>query len=412
MTEAAAHEQLRARVMTDADTISHGEAAGSRLASVDLGSALDPFGDAGLLAAGKVNLIALDAIVDRLGARWPLRRDQVLEHADRTVARRLQSNGYHVRVSETDFLICQPELGRFSGQAACLQILREILAHFIGDGAQADQSVLQVTKVSPTEIQGSRVRVSAVERGERQEREAAAPPVSVMERWTPFVAADGRELSVTCDLAPVYELRSFGRIGCRMVRSVQVVGSGERLTAAMVRALPPGDILRIDLATVAHGINRLAETQGEARHPSLIVPVSFVSLSSQRGRMEIARLLMDVRARVERGVICQIGDIDGVPECSLSPIVALIRPYCLFVIAHLDKVPGAPSFSRLKRSGLQGLSMDCPPVASEAALLRWMTTTIQAARQVVRSTLLYGVASPRHAAFAAQFGATHASLSQ
>ena len=397
--------------MTDVDAISEGAAVGSRLASVDLGSALDPFGDAGLLAAGKVNLIALDAIVERLGPRWALRRDQIHEHVDRTIQRRLQSRGFHVRVSDTDFLICQPELGRFSGQAACLQILREILTYFIGDGARADDSVLQVTKVSATEIQGSPVRACEVEQGERIEREADAPAPRAMDRWTPFVAADGRELSVTCDLAPVYELGSFGRIGCRMVRRVQVVSSGEVLTAAMIRALPPGDILRIDLATVAHGTNRLKATAGDGRHPGLIVPVSFTSLSSQRGRTEIARVLMDVRGLVERGVICQIGDIDGVPQGSLIQVVALIRPYCLLVVAHLDSgVPAAATLSRVKRSGLQGLAVDCTPLLSDAAMLRWMTTTIHSVRQVVRSTLLYSVASPRHAAFAAQLGATHASI--
>ncbi len=383
------------------------------MASVDLGSALDPFTDAGLLAAGKVNLIALDAIVERLGPRWALRRDQIHEHVDRTLQRRLPSSGYHVRVSETDFLICQPGLGRFAGQAACLRLLREILTYFIGDGAQADAGVLQVTQVSATEIQGSKVRVCDVEQGECMERAAGAPEPRAMNRWTPFVAADGRELSVTCDLAPVFELRSFGRIGCRMVRKVRVVGSDEVLTAAMVRALPQGDILRIDLATVAHGINQLEKAERDERQPSLIIPVTFTSLSSQRGRTKIAGLLMDVRCRVERGVICQIGDIEGVPECSLSQVVALIRPYCLLVIAHIDSgTATAATLSRLKRSGLQGLSVDCPRALSEEAMVRWMTTTLQAVRQVVRSALLYGVASPRHAAFAAQLGATHASIVQ
>lgn len=400
--------------MTEQDAApASGETADGRIASIDLGSALDTFSDAGLLAAGKVNLIALDAIVERLGPRWTLRRDQIHEHVDRTLLRRLQSSGYHVRVSETDFLICQPELGRFAGQAACLQFLREILTYFIGDGAQADSSVLQVTKVSATEIQGSRVRASEVEQGERMEREASAPSPRAMDRWTPFVAADGRELSVTCDLEPVFELRSFGRIGYRMARRVQVAGSGEVLTAAMVRTLPPGDILRIDLATVAHGINRLMVAQSDERQPGLIVPVSFTSLSSQRGRAEIARLLVEVRALVERGVICQIGDIEGVPECSLIQVVALIRPYCLLVVGHLDTgAPAAATLRGLKRSGLQGLSVDCPHGLSEAALLRWMTTTIQSVLQVVKSALLYSVASPRHAAFAAQLGATHASIVQ
>jgi hypothetical protein len=39
-----------------------------------------------------------------------------------------------------------------------------------------------------------------------------------------------------------------------------------------------------------------------------------------------------------------------------------------------------------------------------------MKTTIEAARRIVRSTLLYGLASPRQVAMAAELGATHASL--
>lgn len=385
-------------------------ATSGRIASMDLGTALDPFADAGLLASGRVNLIALDAIVDRLGPRWVLRCDQVHEHADRTIRRHLQSRGFHVRVSDTDFLICQPELGRFSGQASCLQMLREILTHFIGDGELATAGVLQVTKVSPTEIQGSRVNAYEVEQGERTERADNKPQAPGLRRWTPFVASDGRELSVTCTLEPVYELRSFGRIGYRMVRRVQAVSSGEVLTAAMLRALPPGDILRVDLATVAHGLNRIEAADEDKRQPSLIIPVSFTSVTSQRGRTEIARLLVDIRNRVDRGVICQIGDVEGVPECSLNQVITHIRPFCLFVIAHLEPGVSTTTLDRLRRSALQGVSVDCPPPRSEAELLRWMETTLKAVRRVVRSALVYNLASPRHAAFAAQLGATHASV--
>src|SRR4051794_36436829 len=102
--------------MTEAEpeTDPHGT-DGGRLTSVDLAAAVGPFSDAGLLTEGKVNLIALDAIVERLGARWALRRDQIHDHVDRRIQRRLGAKGYHLRVSETDILICQPDLGRFAG---------------------------------------------------------------------------------------------------------------------------------------------------------------------------------------------------------------------------------------------------------------------------------------------------------
>lgn len=219
------------------------DSAARRITSVDLAAALDQFSDVGLLTEGKINLIALDALIERLGERWATRRAQIHDYVDRFIQRRLGADGYHLRISETDVLICQPELGRFAGQAACLQILREVLTYFIGDATQADNCVHQVTKVSTTEIQGSRVRAGEVEQGERLEREASASarPRRTLDRWTPFVASDGRELRVVCHLEPVVELKSFGQIGLRIARRVLVTGSDEALTAEMVRKLSRAD---------------------------------------------------------------------------------------------------------------------------------------------------------------------------
>ncbi|CAN5247435.1 hypothetical protein BH10PSE1_BH10PSE1_24490 [soil metagenome] len=399
--------------MTVAEPETDPHADSGRLTSVDLAAAVGPFSDAGLLTEGKINLIALDAIVERLGARWVLRRDQIHDHVDQRIRRKLGAQGYHLRVSETDILVCQPDLGRFAGQAACLQILREILTHFIGDATLADDCVHQVTRVTATEIQGVKVRTGEVERGALLEREAGARahPSPTLNRWTPFVASDGRELRVTADLEPVFELKSFGRIGFRLTRQVLAAGSDAGLTTAMVRRLARSDILRIDLATMAIGMARLRATTGVEREPSLIVPVSYTSLSSQRGRTEIARLLVEARGLVERGVICEIGDVEGVPQGALLQAVSLIQPYCLFVVAKLEQgspTPGA--LSQLRRSGVQALSVECPSGIGDAACLNWMKTTIEAARRIVRSTLLYGLASPRQVAMAAELGATHASL--
>src|ERR1700761_4259973 len=327
------------------DPCANGEAA-RRITSVDLAAALDQFSDAGLLTEGKVNLIALDAIVERLGVRWTTRRAQIHDYVDRFIDRRLGSDGYSLRISETDFLICQPEVGRFAGQATCLQILRDVLTHFIGDATLADDCVHQVTKVSTSEIQGTRVRASEVEKGERMEREArealaSARPRRTLDRWTPFVASDGRELRVACRLEPVAELKSFRQIGFRIARRVLVAGSDEAGTAEMVRKLSRADIMRIDLAAAARGMEALRAADTGEPPPSLIMPVSFISLSAQRGRSAIAGLLMEARDLVKRGVICEIGDIEGVPQGVMLHVVSLIRPYCLFVVARLDLGPPA-----------------------------------------------------------------------
>jgi hypothetical protein len=116
---------------------------------------------------------------------------------------------------------------------------------------------------------------------------------------------------------------------------------------------------------------------------------------------------------VERGVICEISHVEGVPHGAILQVVSLIRPYCLFVVARFDPgLPAAVTLSRLKRSGVQALSAESPQWLGDAAFLRWMTTTIQSSRRVVRSTLLYRLASRRHAALAAELGATHASFKE
>ena len=52
---------------------------------MDLSSAIDQFSDPDLLTEGKVNFIALDAIVERLGKRWSQRRDRIYDQVDRTL---------------------------------------------------------------------------------------------------------------------------------------------------------------------------------------------------------------------------------------------------------------------------------------------------------------------------------------
>src|SRR5690349_17441499 len=86
----------------------------TRLAAVGLAASLERFNDPSRLEEGKVNVVSVDAILERLGPRWPQRRDQVYDHVEKTLEKHLGLRGYFARVSETDYLICQPDLGRFS----------------------------------------------------------------------------------------------------------------------------------------------------------------------------------------------------------------------------------------------------------------------------------------------------------
>jgi hypothetical protein len=397
-------------------------AGGVRLVSADVESQLLRFSDPVLLYSGKVNLISLEAVQQRLADKWLHRKDQVFAFAERTLQRHLGIHGVYLRVSDTDFFVIHPHLGRYAGQAACLRYLREVLAHFLGDDAAAVNGVLQVTRIGKGRLEARHVdpllAEEALLRGESGDidyaslSEAAqfgpAKSAAGVNRWTPFAAADARHLRVSATLEPIYELKAFTRIGFRMIRRVIVVDTGEELTPRQVSLLSSADILRADLATITRGIDRLRTETGD-RQLSLIVPLSFSSLSGKRGRGELVAPLKEAGSLVKLGVICEILDIEGVPAGSLFSAVALVKPFSLLVVGHLD-TPTPKSFARLSGANLQALSFECPAGLGEAEFLGWAGATVPAARKVAKSVLVYRASSPQRAGVLASFGATHVSL--
>ena len=397
-----------------------------RLVSAGAEDALERFSDPALLAAGKVNVISLEAVEARFGPRWELRRDQVYDFAMRVLERGVGAGGFFVRVSPTDFFIVQPDLGRVAGQAACLRYLREVLNHFLGDDGMAISGVLQVTKIGKGRLEARHMDDSAQALAESAtfqheddtdpEFKSAAKPQPVdepaehpLDRWTPFVAADGRKLRVSATLEPVYELKGFTRIGFRMVRRVIVMTTGEELSPQQIAMLSTADVLRVDLATVVRGLDRLAAESSGEQQLSLIVPLSFTSLSSQKGRTEFAKQLKETGAKVRLGVICEIGDIDGVPPSALLAATSLVRPFTLLVAGRLiDASPRA--IARMEGAGLQAISFECPQGLGEAEFIGWATVAIRAAKRVAKSVMIYRARSAKQAGTLASLGASHVSL--
>jgi hypothetical protein len=394
-----------------------------RLVSADAEAALERFSDPQLIAAGRINLISLEAVQQRFADRWQMRKDQVFDFAERVLERGVGPAGFYLRVSDTDFFIVHPDLGRIAGQAACLRYLREVLSHFLGDARMAGAGVLQVNQISKGRLEAHPVDTARIDAADADGslgndieavrlpawKEGEAPPPARLNQWTPFVANDGRQLRISATLEPVYELKGFTRIGFRMIRRVIVVQTGEELSNQQAAALSAGDLLRADLATITRGIDRLKGESGGERQLSLIVPMSFSSLSSQRGRAELITPLKEAGGLVRLGVICEILDIEGVPAGALLAATSLVRPFSLLVVGRITS-PSPSAISRLKGAGLQALSFECPKNLGDAEFTGWAQATVAPARKVARSILVYGAGSPQRASTLVSFGASHVSL--
>jgi hypothetical protein len=395
-----------------------------RLVSAETAVDVERYGDSQLIAAGKVSIMSLEGVQHGLAERWQESKEEVFAFADAVLERSLGARGVALRVSDSDYFIIHPNLGRLAGQAACLRYLREILIRFMGDQHSAVRDILQVTRVGKGRLETRPVdaaKVEALAPGGASETDSgglALPPFQedddlasrLVNRWTPFVAADGRTLRISATLEPVYELKGVSRIGFRMNRRVIVVETGEELTAQQVAALSTADLLRVDMATITRGIDRLKAEGGRDRQLSLIVPVSFSSLSTPRGRSELVEPVREAAALVRLGVICEVMDIEGVPHSALTEVTSLLRPLSLLVVGRVAQ-PTAGAIARLASTGFQALSFECPRgQAGDAEFLGWATAAVGAARRVAKSVLVYRAGSMKRAGVLASLGATHVSL--
>jgi hypothetical protein len=387
-----------------------------RLMSPGIDSALEQFASPEVLESGKVNLIAMDAVVARFGDRWPSRREQVHDHVDAMLDRQIGVRGYHLRISETDILVCQPDLGRLAGQAFCLRLLREILRHFLGSAEPADVMVHEVLQVSAAGVEARPVDPRAAEAADDEQsapqavagaaRSSVLGPVSV---WTPFVASNGCKVEITCTLDRVMELKGGTTIGLRFRRTVTDAVTGREFDSAEVARLSRADRLRIDLGTVALGLNALRRDRNAAPPPALILPVSFSSLSNLDDRARIVSAFQEAGAHARKGLICELREIEGVPATTLQAAATMIAPFSLFVIGHLEEF--TPIEARvLREAGLQGISTEWPSYLAPDAFLGWVKRTVAAGKHAARSVLLYRLRLPQQAALATAVGATHAHL--
>ncbi len=418
MIEAASTTAL-AKTFQDRPTI-------DRVVSADASIQVERLEGSPLVAEGRVNLIGLDSIQSRLGDRWDAKREQVNDYARRLLESKLEGRGWFVRVSETDYLVAQPTLDRYLGQAACVRMMREILNHFLGEATPEDVAVREVIHLSRTGLSAALVdRAMATARHDDAEDVASAsvvlqglaePEVSEVasqpvNTWSPFVAADGRELKVSCNLEPVFELNTFQLIGYRLNRRVIQSSNGEVLPNEKVELLSRADIERVDLATLARGLSRL-RSDTVNRPMMVMTPIFYPTLTGARGRANLIPTIRETREGMGSRVICEVESVEGLATMGLLSASAVVRPFCHAVIGRLSGEPDR-RVAGLRDTGLNGVSFyfSFASFPTDEVAVGRLTRLVEYAKRAGRSAMVRGPFKKEDLVLAQAAGATHAILS-
>lgn len=387
-----------------------------RFIEADLNAALERLAGTPLAAEGKVSLVGLDAIRERLGDRWPARSAQVHEHIERTLSRHLQIGGWFARVSEVDYLVIQPSLTRYAAQASCLSYMRDLMEHFLGRFSMADCRLREVTSLEGGRIRSEELdprRVSEAARVEAQKAASAAPKGEETEfarAENPFTAASGEPLRVSCRLDPLFRLSDYVQVGYRLDRRVIDEQSGMVLSHEALSRLTTMDLEKIDLATIARGFNRLKAEQNKANEPVLILPVAYPTLASQKARRALIACLKAARQGSRVKVSCEISRLEGVPTNALYTAVGMMKPFCDGVIGGVERPQR--SAGPLREVGLAGLSFvyNGPSADDPDRLVASLGPAIDAALAATSRVFVLGLRTPRELGLAAILGAAFGTL--
>jgi len=380
-----------------------------RLASCDATDALERISGSDVLRSGGVNLVGLDAIRTMLGDRWSSKAPRVWEHVERDLAKRLSPHDMFLRLDEVTYLIAMPLVTRFMAQAACLAILQDILKFFLGESNLRDVVVRNVTGIDCGSIRSDPLDVRQL--AEASARALSAPldaPVQVTPDWRPPLIGRSHSMRFKSEARRTIEVKMGVEGVWNLRRGLITSFVLDRAIAPPVSA--PLDMVKVDTAVMAYAADLLKEHQHRGGRLTLHVPISD-STASVRGTREHALApTTPYRDLMRQTVLFEIADLDpGVPPSRLIETVALLKPFCLGVLARVK--PSRKALEAIKGVGLQGVVLDAHPLArGPAETAAFLKAFAEAAQAYAPNLIVHGLSDPALIDAAQESGMTHASL--
>lgn len=369
-----------------------------------------------LISRGSVNVISVKAIRRWAGDWWDKKRVDVWTYVERKLGEHLDRADLRARIGEDDFLIAMQNDQGLAAQATSVRILEDVLTHLLGAAELGDLGVRAVIGVEAGGVV-CRPIDPAVVLAARARRDSARSPVRFdidpleETRRTPvaFTTGGGAALRVDFTLEHVVSLRRNIATAVRIEPVVTHLGSGKQISARAVSRLPDRDAAFIDEAALKYAAVFARASQGHDR-PDLIVPASFRTLGTQRGRDMLTGTSGLSLALLRGGIMMELVDVTrGTPAGRLLEVVGLLKALTRGVIARVP--PEKEALKSLRDARLHGLTLDASDLVGPAEKIAGDIMAFgRDTKGLASMVTLQGLPAEGYFAAAETAGLTHASL--
>lgn len=369
-----------------------------------------------MVARGSVNVISIKAIRQWAGEWWSQKRGDVWTYVELKLNEHLDRQDMRARISDSEFLIAMNHDQGLAAQATSVKILEDVLTHLLGAASPMDLGIRSVIGIEGGEAVCKPIDASVV-LAARARRDSARSPVRVAvdpadeSRRTPvaFTTAGGAALRVDFTLEHVVSLRRNVTTAVRIEPMVTHLASGRQASARALTKLSDRDVAFIDESTLKYAAVFARSAQGP-NTPELILPASFRTLGTQRGRDLLTGTAGLSLALLRGGVQIELVDVTrGTPAGRLLEVVGLLRALTRGVIARVP--PDKEALRVLRDARLAGLALDGSDLSGEAAKIAMDIMAFgRDSRGLAPMTILQGLPQEGYFAAADTAGLTHASL--
>jgi hypothetical protein len=349
------------------------------------------------LPYGQINIIGLDKLRDRLGAKWAEVEDKVYAAADRIIRARIGPRDAYTRLSENEFLLIFANIPADVARLKCAKIAEEICAFFLGDPDTQGVTVRTAVgvmdgRVKFEELQLPGLLSTLAGRAEpvdlpcpcaaadangaascenaRSVRNAAgnqpaprkgagAPPRDnddarpkplrsmpapttendlwdIADRLPSFEIGGGADPILSFGYRPVWDVRAklLSTYSCVPVRLFP--GYGRRYGYAVLDDRTDSySVARLDLETLKEGLCMLDELQRNRFQIFMAVPVQFETVATTKFRDVFIEIAQRVPGRMRKFLAIELVHLpEGIPQNRLAEIVLSLKPFCSAVLVR------------------------------------------------------------------------------
>jgi hypothetical protein len=183
--------------------------------------------------------------------------------------------------------------------------------------------------------------------------DAAAP--TARDAFATIVTTDNQVLRLDPAVEDLIHLRHNAVAARRLEPVLRHVKTGATIPARAFARLSDDNVETIDQAICDYAAT-LVGPDGASALP-VILPISFRTVSSRRGRANLASATGGSAEALKKRVIIELMDIDrGTPSGRLTEVAGLLNGICRGVVARLQ--PGRDVILPVRDARLQGLTLD------------------------------------------------------